>query len=147
MQSHEEQNIELKLNAVTEVQFMMKPDKLDDSDLSDKLRVGFSNRIVPFTEDDQISIEFGVGYLLKDEIILESRYRFSFSVKNLSSYVTKNQDGSITITQIMPHLLSVASGTMRGIIVVKAAGTNFAKYPLPIIDIEELCRNLSSEAH
>lgn len=45
----------------------------------------------------------------------------------------------------MPHLLNVAVGTMRGILVVKTAGTNFSKYPLPMIDVNQLNSNLSTQ--
>ena len=46
----------------------------------------------------------------------------------------------------MPHFLSVAAGTMRGILVVKTAGTNLSKYPLPMIDGNQLSVSLSKSA-
>ena len=75
--------------------------------------------------------------------MLESIYRFEFDVLDIKQFITINKDDSITISHIMPHLLSVAVGTMRGILVVKTAGTNLAKFRLPMIDIN-LLNNLLS---
>ena len=48
---------------------------------------------------------------------------------------------------ILATLLGVATavGTMRGILVVKTAGTNFSKYPLPMIYVNQLNANLSTQ--
>ncbi|MCI2082959.1 MAG: hypothetical protein LKK08_05710 [Bacteroidales bacterium] len=138
-------NIEMRLLSVNEEKFMMAANKCDGTTAPEDLQLEFSNRVSPNTETNIIDISFGVRYVLKEEPILESVYRFSFEVKNLSSFVVKNDDGNMTINDIMPHLLNVAVGTMRGILVVKTAGTNLSKYPLPIIDATTLSNNLSSK--
>lgn len=123
---------------------MMSPDRIPDNLDSSELQMCFSNQIEPDVKNDTISIVFGIRYLLKDDVVLESIYRYSFSVIDLAKYITVNDSNTLTISHIMPHFLSVAVGTMRGILIVKTAGTNFSKYPLPIIDINALNDSLSS---
>ena len=94
-------------------------------------------------EDNRISLIFGTKYELDGEVVLESIYRFEFEVLNLAQFITVHENNSITITHIMPHFISVAIGTMRGILVVKTAGTNFSKFPLSMIDPNQLNANLS----
>ena len=139
-------NIQMRLESVNEKDFRMTQSLLNDDVNPDNIQIGFSNQISPDVKGDKISLTFGVRYVIKGEVALESIYEFNFAVKDLKQFVTFNNDKSITVTHIMPHLLSVAIGTTRGILVVKTAGTLFAKYPLPIIDVNTLNANLSSHS-
>ena len=78
-------------------------------------------------------------------LLSNSRYKFVFEVKNLSQFIVFKDNQVIKVNHIMPHFLNVAVGTMRGILVVKTAGTNFSKYPLPMIDVNQLNANLSAQ--
>ena len=140
----DENNIQMKLLSVDEIRFMMSSDAIDEKTDSDSIQIGFSNGVEPDFENDTFNMVFGIRYVADDSVILESVYRFSFAVVNLAQYITINEDKSITITHLMPHFLSVAVGTMRGILVVKTAGTAFARYPLPMIDVNKLNENLST---
>lgn len=134
----------MRLVSVNEVSFMMSPGKLGDDVRPDDVQIGFSSQIQPDIESDMFTLVFGVRYETAGETVLESLYRFVFEVKELKQFIVFNDDESITVDHIMPHFLSVAVGTMRGILVVKTAGTNFARYPLPMIDIDQLNTNLSN---
>ena len=140
----DENNIQMKLLSVDEVRFMMTSDAIKENTDPDSIQIGFSNGVEPNIENDKFFMIFGIRYVINDSVILESVYRFSFAVVNLAQFITINEDKSITITHLMPHFLSVAVGTMRGILVVKTAGTAFARYPLPIIDVNKLNENLST---
>lgn len=134
----------MRLISVNEVSFMMSPGKLEDNVRPEDVHIGFSNQIQPDIESDKFTLIFGVRYEAAGEAILESLYRFVFEVKDLKQFIVFNDDQSITVDHIMPHFLSVAVGTIRGILVVKTAGTNFSKYPLPMIDVNQLNTNLST---
>ncbi|MDE5956121.1 MAG: hypothetical protein K2G80_06460 [Bacteroidales bacterium] len=108
----------------------------------DELQVGFSNQILPDIENNVISVVFGVQYLYEKEKVLDCIYKFAFEVVDLSRYVVIDGD-NITINYLMPHFFSVMVGTMRGILIVRTAGTLFSKYPLPILDITALNASLS----
>ena len=140
----EESRIQMRLLSVDEVSFMMTSDAIDENVDPNTIQVGFSNGVEPDVANNKFSLVFGVRYVVNGIVLLESVYRFNFAVVALKQYITFNDDQSITITQLMPHFLSVAVGTMRGILVVKTAGTSLAKYPLPIIDINKLNEDLAS---
>lgn len=137
-------NIKMRLTSVNEVSFMMSPGKLGGDIKPEDIQMGFSNQIKPDIDNDSFGLNFGVRYEIHGEVVLESTYSFVFEVKNLKDFIAFNDDSSITVNHIMPHLLSVVVGTMRGILVVKTAGTNFAKYPLPMIDINNLNSSLTA---
>lgn len=135
----------MRLVSVGEVSFMMSPGKVGDDVSPDSMKIGFSTQIQPDVPNDIFVLLFGTRYELNGEVVLESIYRFVFEVKNLAQFVVFNDNQSITVNHIMPHVLSVAVGTMRGILVVKTAGTNFSSYPLPMIDVNQLNANLSTQ--
>lgn len=138
-------NIQMRLVSVGEVSFMMAPGKVGDDVSPDSMKIGFSTQIQPDVQNDIFVLLFGTRYELNREVVLESIYKFVFEVKNLAQFVVFNDNQSITVNHIMPHFLSVAVGTMRGILVVKTAGTNFSNYPLPMIDVNQLNSNLSTQ--
>lgn len=137
-------NIQMRLISVNEVSFMMSLGKITEEVLPENIKLGFSSQIQPEVENNKIALIFGVKYELKEDELLECVYRFEFEVSNLAQFITIEDNDSITITYIMPYLINVAIGTMRGILVVKTAGTNLSKYPLPIIDSMQLARTLSN---
>ena len=137
-------NIQMRLISVNEVSFMMLPGKITEEVLPENIKLGFSSQIQPEVENNKIALVFGVKYELEDDELLECVYRFEFEVRDLAQFITIEDNDNITITYIMPHFVSVAIGTMRGILVVKTAGTNLSKYPLPIIDPMQLTQNLSN---
>lgn len=134
----------MRLISVNEVSFMMLPGKITEEVLPENIKLGFSSQIQPEVENNKIALVFGVKYELEEDELLECVYRFEFEVRDLAQFITIEDNDNITITYIMPHFVSVAIGTMRGILVVKTAGTNLSKYPLPIIDPMQLTQNLSN---
>ena len=136
------ENIQMRLLSVNEVSFSMDLSNVDENINPDDLQIGFANQIIPDIEKNTISIIFGVQYVYKTKKVLDCIYKFSFEVMDLNRFVVVDGD-NITISYIMPHFLSVIIGTMRGILVVRTAGTLFAKYPLPMFDVNALNNSLS----
>lgn len=136
------ENIQMRLQSISEVAYNTDMSKICDDVNPDDLQVGFANKILPDIENNVISIVFGVQYLYENEKVLDCIYKFSFEVIDLSRYVVIDGD-NITINHLMPHFLNVIIGTMRGILVVRTAGTLFSKYPLPILDANALNDSLS----
>lgn len=132
----------MRLQSVSEVSYNTDMSKIGGNVNPDELQVGFSNQILPDIENNVISVVFGVQYLYEKEKVLDCIYKFAFEVVDLSRYVVIDGD-NITINYLMPHFFSVIVGTMRGILIVRTAGTLFSKYPLPILDITALNDSLS----
>ena len=135
----------MRLATVSEVSFMMSPGKVGDNVNPDAIQIGFSTQIQPDVKNNIFNLIFGTRYELDGDVVLESLYKFEFEVKNLRQFIVFNDNQSITVNHLMPHFLSVAVGTMRGILVVKTAGTNLSKYPLPMIDVNQLNESLSTQ--
>ncbi len=144
MAAKQQSLIQMRLLSVNEAKFMMSLDKVPSEFNPDNMQVGFSNLVVPEDTENNISIIFGVQYVFDGEPILECIYKFTFNVLNLSEFIEDKTDGTLVIKDLMPHFLSVAVGTLRGIIVARTVGTGFSKYPLPMIDIEQLNKTLSA---
>ncbi len=128
---------------MNEMGFTLNSGFLDDAKEQD-IQLGFSSSIEPDVENDKMVLIFGVRYTLNENTLLESIYKFVFSIVDLEQFIQFNDDNLITVDQIMPHLLSVAVGTTRGILVVKTAGTKLSQFPLPMIDVNELNEMLST---
>lgn len=143
--TEENVNIQMRLASVSEVSFMMSPGELGDNVNPDAIQIGFSSQIYPDVENNIFNLVFGTRYEFEGKVVLESLYKFEFEVKNLSQFIVFNDDQSITVNHLMPHCLSVAIGTMRGILVAKTAGTILSKFPLPMIDANQLSANLSTQ--
>lgn len=137
-------NVQMGLTSVDEVSFMMLPGKVSEDVRPGNIKLGFFNQVQPEVESDKIALIFGVRYELGEDKILECVYRFEFRVNGLARFITMHDKDGITVTYIMPLLINVAIGTMRGILVVKTAGTNLSKFPLPIIDSVRLTQSLSN---
>lgn len=134
----------MRLMSISEVDFKMSPGKIANDVVPEDLEIGFSNQFQPDVENDKMTILFGVQYRFAGDVVLESVYRIIFEVKDLAQFVEFNNKESITIKLIIPHFLNLAIGTMRGILVVKTAGTNFSKYPLPLIDVNALMKSMTT---
>lgn len=140
----EDIRIQMKLLSVEEVRFVMLPDEINDNLKSDDILLGFSNEVITDIDNDIITLVFGIQYESERKKVLESVCRISFNVNNLTQFIVNDGKNSM-ITHIMPHLLNVVVGTMRGILVARTAGTILSKYPLPMINVEQLNSMLSSQ--
>ena len=136
---------QMRRASVSEGSFMMSPGKIGDNVNPEAIQIGFSTQIHPDIENNIFNLVFGTSYELEGDVEIDSLYKFEFEVKNISQFIVFNDNQSITVNHIMARFLSVGVGTMRGIVVVKTAGTNFSKYPLPMIDANQLNANLSDQ--
>lgn len=135
----------MRLVSVSELSFSMSPGKVGNNANPDKIQIGFSTQFHPDIEKNIFNMVFGTRYELDGDVVLESLYGFEFEVKDLGQFIVFNDEQSITVKHILPHFLNVAVGTMRGILIVKTAGTNLSKYPLPMIDVKQLNASLSTQ--
>lgn len=141
-----EVKIEFRLISISEVRSMIATaDKFSAISSGSEVQITFGNQVYPEVKDNRISLVFSTKYVFKDSVLLDVAYRFTFGVKNLDKFVILNFDGTATINTIMPILLNVALGAMRGIVAVKSAGTVLEKYPVPVIDEKALMQALGKK--
>lgn len=138
----QENQIQVRLISVSEVRFSINLDEaLLAKSQPDGPNIGFAHVVSANKEDSTITLIFGVQYAIDNTPLLESRYAFTFNVNHIEDVVKIEKD-KIEIKELMPHFVSVAIGTMRGIIVAKTAGTSLAKYPLPMLDAQSVLENM-----
>ena len=65
-------NIQLRLISINEVDFKMSPGQVDDDLAPEAINIGFSNQFQPDVENNNMSIVFGIRYMLTGEVVLES---------------------------------------------------------------------------
>lgn len=134
--------IQLHLESVSEVKFMLNLDEgLLERAKANGPDIGFAHAVSVNIEKNTIGLLFGVQYAIEGTPILESRYEFVFAVNPIRD-VVKIDKNKMEIKELMPHFISVAIGTMRGIIVAKTAGTPLAQYPLPMLDPQSVLDNM-----
>lgn len=59
-----------------------------------------------------------------------------FELDDLSKYLTFNDDSIIDSFGVIPIMLRISVGALRGILITKTAGTCLSKFPLPIMSID-----------
>ncbi len=136
-------NIQIRLLSVTEISSKILLEKVNGHVDPEELKIEFSHQVDPDVTNNTLHIIMGVRYVFKNEVVLESVYKFTYIVSELSKYVKFNENNSIVIMHLMPQLLSVTVDTMRGILLVKTAGTVFSRYLLPLIDVNMFNRKIS----
>lgn len=134
--------VQIHLESVNEVKFMLNlAEGLLEQAGSNGPNIGFAHAVSANIEKSIIILLFGVQYAVEDTPILECRYEFIFKINPIKD-VVKIGKNKIEIKGLMPHFISVAIGTMRGIIVAKTAGTPLAQYPLPMLDPQSVLDNM-----
>lgn len=134
--------IQVRLVSVSEVKFMINSDEsLLAKSQPNGPNIGFAHAVSANIKQNIVILHFGVQYAVDTTPILESRYEFTFEVNQIEKVVKIGKD-KIEIKELMPHFISVAIGTMRGIIVAKTAGTSLAQYPLPMLDPQSVLNNM-----
>lgn len=130
----------MRLLSVVETRFIIDDSRFQENNQApEDMKICFSYNLNPDPENDKILLTFGVRYNIADDVtVLESVSAFSFEVLDLKNFIEKDDSGNISVSSIVPHLINVAVGTMRGILLIKTAGTKLAMYPLPLVNVEEL---------
>lgn len=59
-----------------------------------------------------------------------------FELDDLSKYLTFNDDNIIDSFGVIPIMLRISVGALRGILITKTAGTCLSNFPLPIMSID-----------
>ena len=132
------QGIEVALMSSSEVKFMLNTPHEDiDPEL---LKFGYINNVLSNITDKTLIVDFGVQYAYKEEPIMECRYTFHYSYRepNETRAVISSEDGVQINNELIKTVLSVAVGSIRGIMIARTAGSVLAKFPLPILDLKML---------
>lgn len=139
--------IEIRLLKVQEVGFYMDSSLYvaEESIKPDDLNISFGLRLAPDIQHNLLELNVIVIYRINGKEgrkILEISSLNIFEIKKIKDLLIVNEEAIEDISGIIPTLVGVAVGTIRGMLVNKTAGTPLDKYPLPMVNPETLCENI-----
>lgn len=139
----DEKGIRLTLLSVSEMKFILNIGDTENVD-SKSIKVGYIVHLSPCREKETMDMDFRLRLVSGETIYLETTYKFSFKIEDFDRHVVFNDNGSVTLT-FLPHMVNVAIGTLRGIILVRTVGTPLSKFVLPITDAVKLSKRIAIE--
>lgn len=142
--------IELKLVKIIETGFYINTEEFNTIEYSKiaDLKIEFGFKIDLQTKEDLFILDVIVKYIdpknganLK---ILELSTSNYFKIRKMTEFVSICEDKFEDKAEILPTLMGLSIGTLRGILFTKTVGTVMADNPLPIINPTELCNHLKN---
>ena len=139
-----EKEIKIKLLKVQETGFYIDSILLES--LSGKslegFNINFGLQIQPQTQQNILILHLTIEYQFEQNKILVLQTSNSFEIDVLNEIMEFNEKNIVDKKRILPTLLGVAIGTLRGLVVAKTSGTILAEHTIPIINPTELCDHL-----
>lgn len=134
--------IQITLTSCEEVKFMLNipTNRIEVNEL----KFGLLNRITPNLDNKLLIVDLGIQYSYLSSPIMECRYAFSFSYENTDGEapVIKSDTGIQINNELLSTIINIATGAIRGIMIAKTTGTQLAKYPLPLLNMDLLMKNM-----
>jgi hypothetical protein len=143
-------DLQIRIKEINEVSFTFKPIPIPEEQVvfgkNLLYAIGLDIKLDLTTEI--IKLKLLVNYSLADinDIILSLESEVVFHVINLKA-VTKKEDNQKNINindEFLATLLGVCIGTSRGILSTKTKGTIIAKYPLPILNPNDILKQIKN---
>ncbi|MDY0173936.1 MAG: hypothetical protein RBR62_01955 [Bacteroidales bacterium] len=139
--------IEIRLLKVQEISFYVDSSLYAEKESikANNLNISFGLRLRPNIQHNILELYLVVVYKVnenEERKILEIESLNTFRIKNIKDLLKINEDSIEDISGIIPTLVGVAVGTIRGMLVNKTTGTPLDKYPLPMVNPETLCENI-----
>lgn len=143
----QKRKIEIRLLKVQEISFYVDSSLYvrKESIKPDDLNISFGLKLTPDIQHDLLELYIVATYNTNEkegEKILEMESLNTFEIKNIKDLLIVNEGAIEDISGIIPTLVGVAIGTIRGMLVAKTAGTPLDKYPLPMVNPKTLCENI-----
>lgn len=140
--------IQLRLIKVQETGFFMDTAKLSSITNTDPelFNIEIGLQVLPDLTKDLLDLQLIVRYLLHEDSknvkVVELQTSNIFKIFNLSNVLSITDKELTDKNNVIPTLVGIALGTLRGILVVKAAGTILNEYPIPIVNPTDLCKGI-----
>ncbi len=134
--------IEIHLIHIEEKSF--KLDLSEDTNsacLKENLKINIGYSISPDITNNTIVLEVAAKYVCINNTILDYTASLTFRLENMSSIIEISDNKIIEKATIIPTLLNVAIGTLRGMLAIKTVGTILKDYPIPLINVNSILKN------
>ncbi len=149
MENPKEYQLEFKLNKVLETGYFADLEYLESHAFDgDLMKIEFGFKIDIQKQNKVLVLHLLTKYTYPidgvDAKILELTSANYFEIKNLNDVISIEENRFTDKANILPTLLGISIGTIRGIMVVKTAGTALANYPLPIVSPADILKGSKS---
>ncbi len=134
----------MKLREVRNVSFKLNiPNKQFDGN---DIQLKFSNNLTHGKDNKSLTLTTGVRYMFKRRILLECIESFVFEFENLTDFIVPDgTDKFIIKGELLPKMLNITIGAIRGIMIAKTEGTSLQAYPLPLVDARRVLEMFATE--
>lgn len=137
-------SVELRLLKIQETSFFIDSTELSSIEnvIDKNFNIEFGLRVEFNIETNNFVLHFMVKYIHGGIKILELITANHFEINNLKELIVLEDKKFKDTKGIMPMLVNIAIGTIRGILIVKTAGNILSDFPLPIVNSQEVCKVL-----
>lgn len=134
-------NIQMRLLSVEEKKFKSDLDEdladvINDNNL--KFNIGYS--LLPYQNNNSVVVEIAVKYLFNERELLFLIASLTFKFPEFNEIFEIKDDQILEKVTIIPTMINVAIGTLRGMTASKTSGTFLRNFPLPLIDPNSLLK-------
>lgn len=138
-------NLKIRLSSVgNPVIDKSAPTQLETGFNPDDLKIQFKVSVEINRPESQVIIVVMLEYLLGQNQLFSGSLTSDFSVVDLASYITTQEDDKFRIeSDFLPMLISIAFSTTRGYFVRELAGTVLEPYPFPIVSMDSIQKRSS----
>lgn len=139
--------VAIEIKKIKENSFSLSiPDSLRETINHDNIKIGIGVALDPEIDKDLFTVHVAIKYKYDEDILLEYKVSFTFTVENIDQLIKIKEAGFQTNVDFIPELLRVSVGALRGMLAIKTIGTILADDLLPIIDINQLLNNNNDSA-
>jgi hypothetical protein len=144
--------VQLKLLKVQETHFFI------DSELissiikieGDSINIEFGFKLELNNEKNELIIHLNVKYLYPTDSglskLIEIQTSNSFEITDLNNLISINENEIEDKNGILPSILGIAIGTLRGVLVAKTSESKLSDFLLPIVNPTEICNSMILQA-
>ncbi|MCW3789423.1 hypothetical protein [Plebeiibacterium sediminum] len=141
-------NISISIQEVKETAFSLKPfpEELHEVQFGKNLSFGMAFQFGIVKEKEIFKFQTNIKYLITniEEPLIEFSNEITFHVLGLSSVIKETEDGTAEIKDdFIATIAGVCIGTSRGMLAVNTKGTEWSKYPLPILNPQQVVKEMN----
>ncbi len=147
----EKKDVLIKILEINEISFNNKslPIPVEELEFGKNLIYGLGINLDFDFKNEILKLKLLLNYTLNElnESFLQLETEIVFHIKNLNEAIVPNkEEKKVNINDdLLSTLLGVSIGSARGILSTKTKGTSLVTFPLPIINVKEVLKQIKKQ--
>lgn len=147
----EKKDILIKILEINEISFNNKslPIPVEEVEFGKNLVYGLGINLDFDFKNEILKLKLLLNYTLNElnESVLQLETEIVFHIKNLNKAIVPNtEEKKVNINDdLLSTLLGVSIGSARGILSTKTKGTSLVIFPLPIINVKKVLKQIKNQ--